>query len=38
MRERGSGSGAFVRANSTLALNADTGKLAWYHGHARAGP
>ncbi len=28
---RGSGSGATLYANSTLALNADTGKLAWYH-------
>ncbi len=28
---RGSGSGATAYANSTLALNADTGKLAWYH-------
>ncbi|HYK59558.1 MAG TPA: PQQ-binding-like beta-propeller repeat protein [Bryobacteraceae bacterium] len=27
---RGSGSGATLYANSTLALNADTGKLAWY--------
>ena len=25
------GSGATLYANSTLALNADTGKLAWYH-------
>jgi alcohol dehydrogenase (cytochrome c) len=31
---RGSGSGATLYANSTLALNADTGKLAWYHNHA----
>jgi alcohol dehydrogenase (cytochrome c) len=31
---RGSGSGATLYANSTLALNADTGKLAWYHSHA----
>src|SRR5579864_7900684 len=28
---RGSGSGATLYANSTVALNADTGKLAWYH-------
>ncbi len=28
---RGSGNGATLYANSTLALNADTGKLAWYH-------
>jgi alcohol dehydrogenase (cytochrome c) len=28
---RGSGTGATLYANSTLALNADTGKLAWYH-------
>jgi alcohol dehydrogenase (cytochrome c) len=27
---RGSGNGATLYANSTLALNADTGKLAWY--------
>ena len=31
---RGSGNGATLYANSTLALNADTGKLAWYHSHA----
>ena len=31
---RGSGNGATLYANSTLALNADTGKLAWYHDHA----
>src|ERR1700689_1461185 len=31
---RGSGSGATLYANSTLALNADTGKLAWYHSYA----
>ena len=31
---RGSGNGATLYANSTLALNADTGKLAWYHNHA----
>ncbi len=28
---RGSGSGATLYANSTLAIDADTGKLAWYH-------
>lgn len=31
---RGSGNGATLFANSTLALNADTGKLAWYYDHA----
>jgi alcohol dehydrogenase (cytochrome c) len=31
---RGSGNGATLYANSTLAINADTGKLAWYHNHA----
>jgi alcohol dehydrogenase (cytochrome c) len=31
---RGSGKGATLYANSTLALNADTGKLVWYHSHA----
>jgi alcohol dehydrogenase (cytochrome c) len=31
---RGSGSGATLYANSTLAIDADTGKLAWYHSHA----
>ncbi len=31
---RGSGNGATLYANSTLAINADTGKLAWYHSHA----
>ncbi len=31
---RGSGNGATLFANSTLALNADTGKLAWYHSYA----
>jgi alcohol dehydrogenase (cytochrome c) len=31
---RGSGNGATLYANSTVALNADTGKLAWYHSHA----
>ncbi len=31
---RGSGNGATLYGNSTLALNADTGKLAWYHSHA----
>jgi alcohol dehydrogenase (cytochrome c) len=31
---RGSGNGATLYANSTLALNADTGKLAWYFDHA----
>ncbi|HEY4361245.1 MAG TPA: PQQ-binding-like beta-propeller repeat protein [Bryobacteraceae bacterium] len=31
---RGSGNGATLYANSTLALNADTGKLAWYHSYA----
>ena len=31
---RGSGNGATLYANSTLALDADTGKLIWYHSHA----
>ncbi|MGH9648400.1 MAG: PQQ-binding-like beta-propeller repeat protein [Bryobacteraceae bacterium] len=31
---RGSGNGATLYANSTLALNADSGKLAWYYDHA----
>ncbi len=31
---RQSGNGATLYANSTLALNADTGKLAWYHSYA----
>jgi alcohol dehydrogenase (cytochrome c) len=31
---RGSGNGATLYANSTLALNADDGKLAWYHSYA----
>ena len=31
---RGSGSGATLFANSTLAINADTGKLQWYFTHA----
>ena len=31
---RGSGAGATLYANSTVALNADTGKLAWYFSHA----
>jgi alcohol dehydrogenase (cytochrome c) len=31
---RGSGNGATLFANSTVALNADTGKLAWYFDHA----
>jgi alcohol dehydrogenase (cytochrome c) len=31
---RGSGNGATLYANSTLALNADTGKLVWYHSYA----
>ncbi len=31
---RGSGNGATLYANSTLALNADTGKLIWYHSYA----
>ena len=31
---RGSGNGSNLYANSTLALNADTGKLAWYYDHA----
>jgi len=30
---RGSGNGANLYANSTLALNPDTGKLAWYYAH-----
>jgi alcohol dehydrogenase (cytochrome c) len=31
---RGSGNGATLYANSTLALNADTGKLSWHYNHA----
>jgi alcohol dehydrogenase (cytochrome c) len=31
---RGSGSGATLYANSTLALDPDTGKLKWYFSHA----
>lgn len=31
---RGSGNGATLYANSTLALNADTGKLAWFYDHS----
>jgi alcohol dehydrogenase (cytochrome c) len=31
---RGSGNGATLYANSTVALNADTGKLQWYHSFA----
>jgi alcohol dehydrogenase (cytochrome c) len=31
---RGSGNGATLYANSTVALNADTGKLAWSHSYA----
>src|ERR1700722_5089660 len=31
---RQSGSGATLFANSTVALDADTGKLAWYYSHA----
>jgi alcohol dehydrogenase (cytochrome c) len=31
---RGSGNGATLYANSTVALDADTGKLAWYHSYA----
>ena len=31
---RQSGAGATLFANSTVALNADTGKLAWYYSHA----
>ncbi|HTB20963.1 MAG TPA: PQQ-binding-like beta-propeller repeat protein [Bryobacteraceae bacterium] len=31
---RQSGNGATLFANSTVALNADTGKLAWYFSHA----
>ncbi len=31
---RGSGNGSTLYANSTLALNADTGKLSWYYNHA----
>jgi alcohol dehydrogenase (cytochrome c) len=31
---RGSGNGATLYGNSTLALDADTGRLAWYHSHA----
>lgn len=32
--ERGSGSGATDYANSTLALDPDTGKLKWFYNHA----
>ncbi len=31
---RGSGNGATLFANSTVALNADTGKMVWYYNHA----
>src|SRR6202044_565933 len=31
---RQSGNGATLFANSTVALNADTGKLSWYYSHA----
>jgi alcohol dehydrogenase (cytochrome c) len=31
---RGSGNGATLYANSTVALNADSGKLVWYYDHA----
>jgi alcohol dehydrogenase (cytochrome c) len=31
---RGTGSGATLYANSTLALDADTGKLKWFHSYA----
>lgn len=31
---RGSGNGATLYANSTLALDADTGKLKWFHSYA----
>ncbi len=31
---RGSGNGATLYGNSTLAINAGTGKLAWYYNHA----
>ena len=31
---RGSGSGATNYANSTVALDADTGKLKWFYNHA----
>ena len=31
---RGSGNGSTLYANSTVALDADTGKLAWYYNHA----
>src|SRR5579883_696466 len=31
---RGSGNGATLYGNSTVALNADTGKLVWYYDHA----
>jgi PQQ-dependent dehydrogenase (methanol/ethanol family) len=31
---RGSGNGATLYANSTVALNVDTGKLKWYFSHA----
>ncbi len=31
---RGSGNGATLWANSTLALNPDTGKMDWYYSHA----
>ena len=30
---RGSGNGSTLYSNSTLALDADTGKLAWYHSY-----
>jgi alcohol dehydrogenase (cytochrome c) len=30
---RGSGNGATLYSNSTLALNADSGKLSWYHSY-----
>src|SRR5947199_3019557 len=33
---RGSGNGATLYANSTLALNADTGKMAWFSARVRS--
>lgn len=33
---RGSGNGSTLYANSSLALNPDTGKLSWYYNHAPA--
>ena len=33
-RQRGTGNGATLYTNSTLALDPDTGKLKWYYSHA----